>query len=102
MNNNKTQKVEKLITAYTDPQSYSCRADKNPYRNDGRADKDTYRHDGRAYSLSQTGNHFCFLFDVELHGKVGSQLLPLFENMGNTFSIFSYSLDLSELFKKRF
>ena len=42
---------ESLIK-YTDHQSHSCRADKNPYRHDGRADKDTYQHDGRAYSLS--------------------------------------------------
>ena len=42
----------KVYLSYTDHQSHSCRADKNPYRHDGRADKDTYRYDCRAYSLS--------------------------------------------------
>ena len=42
----------KVSLSYTDRQSHSCNADKNPYRHDGRADKDTYRHDGRANSLS--------------------------------------------------
>ena len=44
----------KVSLNYTDRQSHSCRADKNPYRHDGRADKDSYRHAGRAYSLSQS------------------------------------------------
>ena len=43
----------KVWLSYTDHQSHSCHADKNPYRHDGRADNDSYRHDGRAYSLSQ-------------------------------------------------
>ena len=43
----------KVWLSYTEHQSHSCRADKNPYRHDGRADKDTYRQDGRAYSLSR-------------------------------------------------
>ena len=43
----------KVKLSYTDHQSHSCCADKNPYRQDGRADKDTYQHDGRAYSLSR-------------------------------------------------
>ena len=43
-----------LTGMYTDRQSHSCHADKNPYRHDGRADKDTYRHDGLAYSLSHS------------------------------------------------
>ena len=45
-------KCKKVQLSYTDHQSHSCRADKNPYRHDGSADKDTYRHDSRAYSLS--------------------------------------------------
>ena len=43
---------KKVQLSYTDHQSHSCRADKNPYRHESRADEDTYRHDGRAYSLS--------------------------------------------------
>ena len=43
MNNNKTHQVEKLTIinakqslSYTDRQSHSCHADKNPYQHDGR------------------------------------------------------------------
>ena len=43
----------KVWLSYTEHQSHSCRADKNPYWHDGRADKDTYRQDGRVYSLSR-------------------------------------------------
>ena len=50
---------KKVQLSYTDHQSHSCRAGKNPYRHDSCADKDTYRHDGRVYSLSLYGLLLC-------------------------------------------
>ena len=73
MNNSRTHYVEKLtikniinakqslIKLHRSSVTF-CRADKNPYRQDGRADKDSYRHDRHAYSLS-------------LHHKVGRSVV---------------------------
>ena len=51
----------KVKLSYTDHQSHSCCADKNPYRHDSCADKETYQHEGRAYILSRIGGHVTLL-----------------------------------------
>ena len=55
----------KVKLSYTDHQSHSCRADKNPYRHDGRADKDT-----KVEILSGISDHEISISNISVKPKM--------------------------------